>query len=416
MKHLSMAKKTILFQISTGYLFWTSCIFFILKFSDEHNIIISCSENLSNDKKFVNLVQKLNIKVFYYPHGNIFLRHFRLKKHFSNLVSLCNIDELYMHNFSFMHNSSLMNSLFKLENYPTIYAFQSSRLALDRELDFKIIDNLANIRLNKIKQNFLFFFPKILNLRKSILFFLNFKFFPFIASGQTYSPVFNIYFGSLISKNLEYWHNTMGATLLCYYETEAKFHRKLGIPVVDVIKHPGSEEIVQKKYLSIIGFRKDSNSKTIAILPSLLNRDAFSSTYRNYDNLEETIANEWKKIIFSLKEIFPNYKILFKSHPSSSQSIFWINIMKFINQQQDDSFKVLNKEEDATPLILSSDIIIGDSSTTIWLAGLLNRPKIFSVRVLENLVTREMKNLSKDIIYCENTEVFQQKIKNVNNK
>ena len=61
---------------------------------------------------------------------------------------------------------------------------------------------------------------------------------------------------------------------------------------------------------------------------------------------------------------------------------------------------------ESTPIIMTSEIVIGDSSTVLWLAGLMGVPMVYSIRVFKNLISPQLAGLSKDIIYCSSVKDF----------
>jgi hypothetical protein len=374
-------KKIIFIQAGPPHLFITTGIFFAFVLKKKYDLILIANSDYTHKQWYSKM---LSISIFKdivtLPAKNTLKGHFLTSQLIHLAILNYQPDAVLMHSEFFVDNLYLLHWLKKIRPKCARYYFQPGRMGVnvDNNNKDRFSDRLITLMIGfKIPLCLKGFMGLFLKARDFFSFFINCKFLPYLITGNTFHPPVNYITGKIFKNSLKL-SDSKGIHFQ-YTELEADAARKHGAANICVVNHPafGREKAILDLFDNL-NFYDDC----CIILPTYGFVSSMIRGGLSPDVVTKKISDLWIQAITEFKILFPGYSFRLKLHPSSKDDNVWKNIINSINYHHPD-IEIINPLIPAEILIITSKVIIGDTSSALWWASLLRNKKVVSLNVFD---------------------------------
>jgi len=400
-----MNKDVILIQAGPPHLFLTTGIFYSLELSSRYGLVLIATTDYANKYWYKKVMSSgIFLDVVMLPAKNSVTLHYATAKTLKKLIKKYKPVAALMHSEFFVDNLYLIYLLKMHAPFCDRYYFQPGRMGVNVEANNKarFSERIVGL-MHKMRfpTNWKPLVSAMLRMRDLLSYYINCKLFPIITIGTTFNPPVNYITGKIYdSSNLSGLADPRGVHLQ-YTSIEAQVAYLHGAVEVRVIQHPAMGR--ERQLLDLIG-DAGLSADSCTILPSY----GFTSMMVANGNHPEVVAEKvsmcWVVAIDKIKRLLPNHKLYIKLHPASSDDFIWKRILSTIYSCHSD-VKVISAETSAESLIINSDVIVGDVSSSLWWAALLGNKKVISLDIFGYEDGDALKAYSElDVLYVSSVD------------
>ena len=393
-------KKYVLFNPGPVHHFFFLPISLLWKILERSEVILVLDETYRENPYFLKIKKLPRIKeIIFIEEKNSIKNYPKLKKTITKVLADYSFSEIYTHNPTFVPSYAIAFLSKKFQPDAKRIYFQVAR-------DTSSYPNEAKVKLNILVRNFRYkLLPYVV--KKNIVlfivyfkFFIVFKFLPFLTYGVTFAPWQNpyypksSYFNSFIKKGF----------CLNGNDEIIFFDDKLLIYINNFFKGATfklSEPLLEENHQEIYSyfFNQSPNvAPTISIFPTW---GVFS------ENLEE----DWLNIILKIRNSYENHKIQIKFHPGVKDSYIEDIFTKATKKVS--NIEILHKDTPALKMVIDSSIIIGDTTSVLWLSTYFKNKRVFSLDVFNFLDGDCLKVYSDKLNYIDDIKKIDSLLLNV---
>ncbi len=388
-------RRVIIMQTGPIHLFWTTGIFYLWALKDLFDFVLIVDDNYRTNPQFVKVTGLPSIcHVEFLPQRGRILRHFSFNRIIIALLKKYPPTYVLLHNINYIDNQYLIFWANKLYPMTKRYNYQNGRMSLSWLDDFRA---RRAVQIEKLSQ----MFPilgnrpliagRLIDIRNSIAYLLNYKLLPLLATRSLFTPQVNVTNGMINREPERRRLDTYNDYQLSYLEIEIEAYRSLGIEKIIKIQHPLTScgrEVFEFLY------GKVEEADVILLLPGHGYTSRMLEEGWTKKSLVKHLADKWCDAIEGLLEGFPNYKLKIKLHPSSFEDPLWKKIIEVIRERFP-AAEVVPPKLSAEWCVVQSRVIVGDVSTVLWWAGLLGKKVVISLDIFGYPGGGEMESYSQ---------------------
>lgn len=360
----------VLMQPGPLHLFWTTGVFYYWELAQKFDVVLIVGESYRSHPEFAKIAALPSTRhVEFIPPLGIVARHFFYRGRFRALLTEHRPDLILVHNRSYLADQYLLKLAREIVPKAARIYYQNGRMSLLWEQDFAyqramMIDSaLRRYRLLGGSVNLA---GLLVDVRNSIAYWTHFKLLPLLTTGAVFRPPVNVFTGKVDRAATIRCSRSEQDILLAYLENEISIYEMQGTQNIRRIRHP-----VQKVGRELLRFlrRECAETDTILILPS----HGFTAQLIEHGWKEgrviDHVSARWGEAIEALSSKFAGFRLLLKSHPSSTYDPLWQQILVRL-QQRFPSMVLVPVGHVAEFYVAESKIIASDVSTVLWWATL----------------------------------------------
>jgi len=383
-----MSKKdTIVIAHGHLYLFWTTGVYYTRELLERYNVVLLVPKEYRNSERFLNFCSNSGIKYIYYYgflKGNLITRSFSNSALFQKIILLHSPVCVVQHDYILADNMYLFHWAKRLtekcQNIVILSSQPSSK---------PILKTFAQIREELIAEySHKYYLPKwtiakLTAVRRWIYSYLNNRLLPILILRESpYFPVSN-------------WNNVdilptkpLFDYFLVYDTCERDYLEELFQTTgpFQIIKSPISDPYKINSSLYNI-----MENQQVVFFPSLIALGRISS--------EKPVLIKWVEALNILREKYPKHRFLMKFHPGAKDK--YILPVKSYFSKQCSFLSFAPKTDGAEELMVNSQVVVGDASTTLWWARAEGSKTVISLDFENHGISNSMAAY-KSIFYFKN--------------
>ena len=385
-----MSKDVVVISPGALNIFWTIGAYYISDISDNYKVVLIIPDSYQDNLRFKKFLNK--IKIYELITYNDKLTGYSKQKYLSNFfkntilkykpVAVIQNDYIGIDNMYLFHWSKTLNP--QCQNIVILSYQPSENGKLLNTVMKELIEATAAKYVGHGLVNLL---VKHMILSQKIFYsFFNNKFYPFlILRVRPYFPLsWKINADILIKKKLFDYFLVYEESTKIYLEDLFSENTQ-----VEKIRFPAYVDHTINKVVY-----DQTNTPTISFFPSLL-------TIKS-KNQEKNIY-EWAKAIKYIKRSFPNHRYIFKFHPAYFGSEISKKIIAIFESECPFINFIDDPEVTAEELVLLSDVVVGDTSTTLMWAYFQMNKLVISLDLKDFSTSGSMKKY-KGVIYIDDID------------
>ncbi len=376
------------------HLFWTTGVFYLWSLKDRFDFVLIVPDDYRNNPQFIKVTGLLSIRhVEFLPQRGGVLRHFSFNKIIIALLKEYTVSYFLLHNLCYVDNQYLIYWASKLCPEVKRYNYQNGRMSLLWFDDFK---TRRAVQIEKLTQIFpiLGNLPtltgRLIDVRNSIAYFLNYKFLPLLATNSIFNPPVNVTNGAINCEPTRRRLDAHNDCMFSYLGYEIEAYKALGFENIIKVRHPSSS--CSREVFEFL-YGKVEEADVILILPTYGYTSRMLEEGWTQKSLVKHLADKWCDSIEGLLDRFPNYKIKIKLHVHSSEDPLWKKITEVIRGRFP-ATEIIPPNLSAEWYVVQSKVIVGDVSTVLWWAGLLGNKVVISLDIFGYAGGGEMESYS----------------------
>jgi len=380
------------------HLFWTSGIYYLYELAKVYKVVLIVSHEYLESAAFNEVLGNLDVaEIIYVPKKNIINRHRYYSHEFHKLIlqyrpvfifhhDIVQVTLMYLFYFARQHLQDC-----RLVSFATTMTMLNWRHDFDRVVQVAIDELKAKSRL-----------PYALARRRYVIeswikYALDYYILPLLFLRVFFRPGMNVYLRKRMRKQ---WNDQFDHFLL--YD-ELDLHARQEICGSDKglvrIQHPlttSGKEINEKRY-------PFPEKDIVLILPSSVLVNQYKNEISTHDEVAiRMFADGWLKAVEILRKKFPGFEIVWKSHPSDGQNALWVRVVNRLKERCPE-LMFLDPKASAQNWILQSKVVVGDVSSSLWWASMLETKVVFSLDIFGIRNVDELKH-RRGIYYIDNLE------------
>jgi len=361
-------KKYVLFHPGPVHHFFFIPIGLLWTILKKNEVILLIDETYKENPYFLKIKKLPGIKeVIFIEENNSIKNYLKLKKIITKVLSDYSFSEIYTHNPAFV-------PCYALAFLSKKYQPDAKRIYFQVAREVSSYPNEAKVKLNILIDNFRYkslpFVVKknIILLFVSFKFFIVFKFLPLLTYGVAFAPWQNPYYPSksYINNFIKKGFCLDGNDETIFFDEKVlDYTNNFFRGATFKLAKPFLEENHKEIYSYF--FNQSPN-----IVPTI---SIFPTWGVSNKNLEE----KWLNIIHKLRNYYKNHKIQIKFHPGVKDSYIediFIKVSKTVS-----NIEILPRDTPAFKMVIDSSIIIGDTSSVLWLGTHFKNKTIYSLDV-----------------------------------
>lgn len=395
-------KPVIIIQPGPVHLFWTTGVFYLWSLKDRFDFVLIVPDNYRDHPQFIKVASLPAIlHVEYLPLSGRVWRHFSYSNTMKALLEEYPPAYILLNNRSYIENQYLIHWARKLCPETKRYNYQNGRMSLMWQDDFKA---RRAVQIEHLVHKFPIFgrnpnlAGRIVDIKNSLTFLLNYKALPFFAIRSVFTPPVNVTNGRIDREATRRMSRGDNDYLLSYLENEIEAYRAQGVENIIQMQHPLAAcglKVFEFLYGEVV------ETDSILLLPSYGFTSRMLEAGWKENSLVQHIAGKWCEAIEKLQERFPSYAVKMKLHPASFADPAWKKIIEII-QSRFSAITVIDPKQSAEWHIVRSKVIVGDVSSALWWAGIYGGKIVISLDIFNYPGGDELKQYPELICYCKN--------------
>jgi len=380
------------------HLFLTSGIYYLYELEKKYNVVLIVSHEYRKNELFRKALTCLcATEIIYIPKQNIFNRHKYYAREFLRLILEYRPAFIFHHDVVQVTLMYLFHYARKHLRHCQMVSFAATMTLLHWRRDFELVVQLS-IDEYRAKTKLPHALAKQGYIAKSWLkYFLNYYVLPLFFLRVVFRPGMNV---ELRRRMMKQWNHQFDYFLL-YDEADQRARQEICGSDSGLVKirHPltTSGKDLHRKLHPI------TEKDVVLILPSSVHINQYKN--ENSYNDEDAVrlfADKWIQIIEILQKKFPGFKVAWKSHPVAGQIVMWVKVVDRIKKLCPELL-FLDPKLSAQEWILRSKVIVGNGSSSLWWANLLETKVVVSLDVFGISDVDEMK-YRQGVHYFNNLE------------
>lgn len=382
-------KETIVITQGHLYLFWATGVYYIREMVEKYNVILVVPDEYKEDPKFADICNKIGVlEIYYFSDSEYFskyknnkhfkinniTRHFQYSKLAKKIIKKYKPTCLLQHDYIGIENMYFFHWAKKLAPSCKRLVILSSQPSNEKTLigfaEFKRYNAQALAKKTGVPAKILL--PLQYSFRFIQSLFRN-KIIPTLALMELpYFPLSAFNNIDIVPKK-ELFH-----CFLLYEAIEKKFYDSL-------FENKYEVKIIQSPIVDSYGLNKTLYN--VAVGKNIIIFFSLTGLKGVQEDTED--IKRWNEAILLLKEKFPQYKIMVKFHPNCSKNKSeW---MKDEITKTCDTIEFVEPQKSASELILMSEIVIGDASSTLIWANYIGDKAVISIDMGNSINSGDMK-------------------------